>query len=454
MHHTNAEIFAFVLLDIGVIVIFARLFGRIAVKLGQPPVIGEIIAGIALGPSLLGLLPGDPDKALFPNDVVPQLKIIAQLGLVLFMFLVGLELDRVLLRGRGRIAGAISLTSIIAPFGLGALLALLLYPQHSTVAGHEVSKLAMVLFLGVAMSITAFPVLARILSDRNLYRTSVGAFALASAAIDDILAWTLLALVVAVVNGQNGTEVVRIVALTAAFALFMYTIGQRLAALLESWYKRAGKLTPDLLSVILVGALASAWTTDRIGIHAIFGAFVFGTILPRHSEFVADIRGRLEQISMLLLLPLFFVVTGFDVNIGGLSAGGWAQLALILAVAISGKVGGAYVGARLSRLSHRHSLAIAVLINTRGLTELVILSIGKELGVLDGDMFTMMVLMALITTAMAGPLLEFIYPPKYIIRDTELEEQAAAAKSGTAAEQALEGEAPSTTTTERDSLTG
>ncbi|MBO0880122.1 MAG: cation:proton antiporter [Mycobacterium sp.] len=419
MNHNAAAVLPWVLLDLCIVLVAARIFGRIAVKLRQPPVIGEIVAGIALGPSLLGLLPGDLDKALFPADVILQLNILAQLGLVLFMFLLGLEMDVRLLRGRESVAAAISFPSIIAPFGLGALLALLLYPHHHTVDGHEVPKLAMVLFLGVAMSITAFPVLARILSDRRLQGTAIGTFALASAAIGDVIAWTLLALVVAVVKGGNPLEVLRTVALTTAFIVLMYTIGRRQTVRLEDTYRRAGKLKPDVLAMVLVGALISAWITDQIGIHAIFGAFMFGVVLPHNDGFVREILGRLEQVSVLLLLPLFFVVTGFIVNIGGLSASGWTQLSLIVAVAVSGKFIGAYIGARCSHLPQRPSLVIAVLMNTRGLTELVVLSIGKELNVLDGEMFSMMVLMALITTAMAGPLMDIVYPAEQILRDAE-----------------------------------
>jgi Kef-type K+ transport system membrane component KefB len=419
VNHSSAAVLSFILLDLCIVLVAARIFGYLAGKLRQPPVIGEILAGIVLGPSLLGLLPGHLNTALFPPDVIPHLNILAQVGLVLFMFLLGLEMDVTLLRGREGFAAAISLPSMIVSFGFGALLALLLYPYHHTVAGHEVPKLAMVLFLGVAMSITAFPVLARILSDRGIQKTPLGTFTLASAAIGDVIAWILLAFIVAVAKGGNSLEVLRTVALTGAFTIVMYTIGRRQAIRLENWYHRAGKLNPDLLVVVLVGALFSAWITDKIGIHPIFGAFMFGAIMPHHDDFVRDIVGRLQHVSVLLLLPLFFVVTGLSVNIGGLSAAGWAQLALVVGVAIAGKFIGAYTGARCSRLPQRYSLVIAVLMNTRGLTELVVLSIGKELGVLDAELFSMMVLMALITTAMAGPLMDIIYPAKRILRDAE-----------------------------------
>lgn len=427
MKHSAAEVFAYVLLDISVIIVVARIFGRVARALRQPAVVGEIVAGIALGPSLLGALPGNLDAHLFPLDVVPYLKILAQLGLVLFMFIVGLELEVALIRGRERVAGSISLASIVVPFALGAAATLILHPLHDEVNGKPVPLVGLMLFMGVAMSITAFPVLARILADRGMHRTTVGALALASAAVDDILAWTLLAFVVAVVKGGSPLEVVRIVVSSAAFAAFMFVVARPLLVRLLEWYRKAGRLTPDILAVILVGVLMSAYVTEEIGIHAIFGAFLFGTILPRTGAqaLTREILERLEQICVLLLLPIFFVVTGFGVNVAGLSGSGWWQLLLVLAVAIVGKFVGAFAGARLQRMPMQQSAAIAVLMNTRGLTELVILSIGVELAVLDQDLFTMMVLMALVTTAIAEPLLRVVYPDKAIERDIEAAAKAA-----------------------------
>ena len=426
MKHSGAEVFAFVLIDIAVIIVVARLFGRAARYVRQPAVVGEIVAGIALGPSLLGALPGDLDGHLFPPDVVPYLKVLASLGLVLFMFIVGLELDVALIRGRERTAGTISLLSIVFPFALGAAATLILHPLHDHVIGEggkekAVPMLALTLFMGVAMSITAFPVLARILADRKMHRTTVGVLALASAAVDDIIAWTLLAFVVAVVKGGSPLEVVKIVVMSAVFAGVMFTVVRPLLVRLLGWYKRSGRVTPDILAVVLVGVLVCAFITAKIGIHEIFGAFLFGAILPREGahEMTQEILEKLEQMSVLLLLPLFFVVTGFGVNIVGLTGSAPLQLLLILAVAIGGKFIGAYGGARLQRMPRQQSGAIAILMNTRGLTELVILSVGKELGVLDTELFTMMVLMALITTALADPLLRIVYPEKAIQRDIE-----------------------------------
>ncbi|MBA2555274.1 MAG: cation:proton antiporter, partial [Geodermatophilaceae bacterium] len=421
-----AEIAAFVLLDIAVIIIVARLFGRAARLIRQPAVIGEIVAGIALGPSLLGALPGDLDLELFPAQVRPYLFILAQLGLILFMFIVGLELDVGLIRGRERVAGAISLCSVVLPFALGAGLTLILHPLHDEVAGESVSLLALALFIGVAMSITAFPVLARILGDRGMHRTPAGVLALACAAFDDILAWTLLAFVVAVSKGESPFDVVRIVGLTGLFAAAMFLGVKPLLRRLTLWYQAAGRLSPDVLAVVLIGVLLSGYATDKIGIHSIFGAFIFGAIMPREgaAELTREILERLEQVSVLLLLPVFFVIAGLGVDVGGLGVSGLWQLALILLVAIGGKFAGAFTGARMLGLPPRQASVIGVLMNTRGLTELVILQIGRDLGVLDGELFTMLVLMALVTTAMTEPLLRLVYPERMLRRDIEAAERA------------------------------
>ena len=420
------HIAALVFIDIAIIMIVARVFGRAARAVGQPAVVGEIIAGIALGPSLLGLLPGDLDQRLFPPEVLPYLSVLAQLGLVLFMFIVGLELDMLLIRGREKLAGTISASSVVLPFALGAGLALLLYPSHDETATGPVTPLALALFLGVAMSITAFPVLARILTDRGMHRTSTGVLALACAAVDDIIAWTLLAFVVAVVAGNGPLDVLRIIALTAVFAAAMFGLVRPALRRLNTWYARAGRLTPDILAVVLIGVLVSAYITEIIGIHAIFGAFIFGAIMPRQgaADMTREILERLEQVSVLLLLPLFFVVTGLSTNVGGITGSGLWQLALILVVAIGGKFVGAYLGARVMKVPRRQSTAIGVLMNTRGLTELVILNVGKQLGVLDDELFTMMVLMALITTAMTGPLLKRVYSDRVLQRDIAAAERA------------------------------
>ncbi|MCW2883270.1 MAG: Kef-type transport system rane component-like protein [Streptosporangiaceae bacterium] len=408
------------LLDLVVVLALARLLGAGAKLLGQPPVIGEILAGILLGPSLLGSswlgsswLGFSPGGELFPADVRPALKALADVGLVLFMFVVGMELDQKLVRGKGRVAAGVSLGSTLLPFALGCGVALWLADRH---APHG-KTLAFVLFFGAAMSATAFPVLARILTDRGMQRTELGGLALASAAVIDVLAWTALAVVVALA-GTAGNEQWH-VALAVPYALVMlFAVRPLLRRLLPS-YQRSGRLTPGLLALVLIGLFTSAWATEWMQIHFIFGAFLFGAVMPREGaeRLGHEILERLEQLAVLLLLPMFFVVSGLAVDLTKLDLGAVGVLAVILVVAVAGKLAGAYAGARLTGVPHRRSAALATLINTRGLTEIVILTVGLQKGVLDNELFSLMVVMALVTTAMTGPLLRWIYPDRRIARD-------------------------------------
>ncbi|MGY1616687.1 cation:proton antiporter [Geodermatophilus sp. SYSU D00691] len=427
MEREIPEIIAYVFIDLAVIMVIARVFGRLAVKVGQPAVVGEIIAGILLGPTLLGALPGDLDTLLIPADIRPFLNVLAQLGLVLFMFLVGLEVDLSFIRGREKIAVSVSLASIALPFGLGFLLATYLHDKHDVVGGEEVTFLAFALFLGVAMSITAFPVLARILAERNMHRIPTGVLALACAAVDDVLAWSLLAIVVAIVAATSFTGVIQILGFSIVFAIVMFTVVKRLLKGLVTRYERFGQLTPDMMALVLIGILTSAWVAEEIGVHFIFGAFVFGVIMPRQgaAKLTHDITDRLEQVSVLLLLPVFFVVTGASVDVGAVGLSGVWELFLILLVAIAGKFIGAFVAARAQRVPRRQATALGVLMNTRGLTELVILNIGMQLGVLDGEMFTLMVIMAVVTTVMTSPLLTLVYPKRVLERDIAAAEREA-----------------------------
>jgi len=419
------DIILFVFLDVAVVVAAARLAGQLFQRLGQPAVVGEIVAGIALGPTVLGLLPGDLHLALFPAEVRDYLKVLAQIGLVLFMFIVGLEVDLSTVRRRRATAMTVSLTSIVLPFSLGALLAVHLHAHHDVFTNKDgsttpVGFLPFALFLGAAMSITAFPVLARILTERRMHRTPTGVLALACAAIDDVLAWSLLAVVVAVgASGGDYLKVVKILGFTAAFALVMFLIVRPLLARLVPWYERARRLTSDMLAIVLVLLLASAFVTEKIEVHAIFGAFVLGTAMPRRGAagLTRAILERVEQLSLLLLLPVFFVVTGLQVNVGAVGPTGLVELVLILAVAIGGKFLGAFLAARARRVPRRQAGALGLLMNTRGLTELVILSVGVDLKILDQNLFTLMVLMALVTTAMATPLLNIVYPDRMVRRD-------------------------------------
>lgn len=408
------------------VIVAARLMGALARRLRQPPVVGEIIGGIALGPTLLGLFPGRLDQLLFPTDIRPFLTVIANLGLIIFMFIVGLELDTTLIRGKERIAGVISISSILLPMTMGLILAQALYASYAgpgigAGAGDHIARLPFGLFIGSAMSITAFPVLARILVDRGMYRTALGSLTLASAAVDDILAWALLAVVLAVV--RTGTflswDFPRVLGLSLAFGAVMWLVVRPNLARLVPAYERLGRLTPNLASVVLIGFLLSSFVTARIGIHHILGAFAFGAVMPRERAhgLTLELLERLEQISVLLLLPVFFVTTGLNVNISSLSLKAVGVLLVVLAVACAGKFVGATAAARLQGIGLRRAAAIGTLMNTRGLTELIVLTVGRENGVLNDELFTIMVVMAVVTTVITEPALRLFYPDELLARD-------------------------------------
>ncbi|THJ02623.1 cation/H(+) antiporter, partial [Nocardioides sp.] len=410
-----------ILAQLALIIVVARLAGIAAGKVGIPPVVGEIFAGVLLGPSLLGV---EFSNTLFPLDTRPFLSLLASIGLVLFMFVVGLELDVSLVKGRGRVAASVSVMSIVLPFTMGVGLAKLLDDLRP--AGADFLPFA--LFMGAAMSITAFPVLARILTDRRMHRTETGGLALACAATDDVLAWTLLAVVIGIAGGaDHGHGPSWVIYLAVPFALVAIFVVRPLLTTLTSMYRKAGELTPTILSIVLVGLLLFATATEYLGVHYIFGAFLFGAILPHEdaAKLRHEILVRLEQISVLLLLPVFFLVSGLKVDLRGLSLENLVQLVAILAVAIVGKYVGAYVGARSAGVPHWQANALGILMNTRGLTELVILNVGLELGLLSQELFTMMVVMALVTTVMTGPLLGFAYPARRVARDIAEAERAA-----------------------------
>ena len=404
------------LADLALIILLARLLGAIAKRIGQPPVLGEIIAGILLGPTLWH---GTITATLFPTALRNPLSALANLGLVFFMFVVGYELDLRLIRGRERVAVSVSIGSIVLPLTLGAALGAWLAHRHHV---HHVA--AFVLFLGTAMSVTAFPVLARILADRGLHRTRIGGLALASAAVDDVLAWTLLAIVITVA-GTGGNQL-RLV-LAPVYAAAMILVVRPLLRMLADVYQRQGRLTPDVLAAVLTGLLLSSYATDWMGVKTIFGAFLFGMIMPREpfGALREEILERLEQVSVLVLLPVFFVVAGLSVNLSTVGFSGLTELVLIMVVAVAGKFGGAYVGGRLSGVRGRQAGVLAALMNTRGLTEIVILTVGLQLHILDKELYSLMVVMAIGTTAMAGPLLRFIYPPGMMQRDLAEADRAA-----------------------------
>ncbi|KUJ68420.1 hypothetical protein ACZ90_19325 [Streptomyces albus subsp. albus] len=391
---------AVVMADIALVLLTGALVMGLARRLKQPPVIGEIAVGIALGPSLLGLLPGDLPQHLFPADARPMLSVVSQLGLLLFMFLAGWELDATLMRNRGAVLGMAS-SAMAVPFALGAGLGALLVGHYSGDRGDA----AFVLYLGTAMSITAFPVLARILSDTGMNRTPVGATAMVCAAVGDVLAWCLLVLVTAVAEASGPGRLVEVVLLTALYGLVMALVVRPL--LHRGLLYGDRRLTSGrLFTVVAAGVLLSSYVTSWIGTHAIFGAFAFGMAMPRElrRELRESIALPLEKTST-LLLPVFFIITGLSVDLTSLGWSGFAVLLAVLAVATGGKLLGSMVPARLSGLSWREAGAFGLLMNTRGLTELVILGVGRQLGVIDSRLFAVMVVMALVTTGMAGPLL-------------------------------------------------
>ena len=396
---------ATMLAGIAFVLLLGALLARLAGRLRQPAVIGEIVAGILLGPSVLGHLPGNLPDRLFPADVRPLLSAVAQVGLVLFMFLIGWEFEKRLLRPNKRVAVSVAVCSVGLAFSLGVALGAVLHARHDEVAGQQVPFAAFVMFMGAAMSVTAFPVLARILSDNRLTHTRVGALALACAAVDDLLAWCLLAYVSALVTARGAEDLARIAVLSAGYiAVLVVLVRPLLAALVTRW-AHAGQWN-RLLVVLCAGAFLSAYATTWIGIHAVFGAFLFGFIMPSEPalSLAQHVHRPLEHISV-VLLPVFFIVTGLNVDIGGLRPPQMLELTAIIAVAVTGKLVGTILPTRLLGLPWRESLALGLLMNTRGLTELIILNVAVTLGVLDQQMFTMMVIMALVTTTLAGPLL-------------------------------------------------
>ncbi|HEY3566926.1 MAG TPA: cation:proton antiporter [Thermoanaerobaculia bacterium] len=391
------------LLQVVLIVAAARGLGFLFRKIGQPPVIGEIIAGILLGPSLLGAVAPSAQAFLFPASSMDALRMLSQIGVILFMFVVGIELDVEHLRQKADAAVLVSHASIAVPFFLGTASALVIYRR---LAPDGIPFSAFALFLGVTMSITAFPVLARILNDRRMSRSFLGSTALACAAVDDATAWCLLALVVAIVkaNGLGGAALT--VVLTVLFVAGMILVVRpRMSRLLRDLPQSQGG-SVGLLAVLFTFIFASALCTEVIGIHALFGAFLAGVCMPPDSHLRQFLRARLETFSSVLLLPLFFAFTGLRMQIGLVKGWeSWAICAGLIVVAIAGKLGGGMLAARWTGMSWGDSFSLGTLLNARGLVELIVLNLGYDLGILSPQVFAMLVLMALVTTFMTGPLL-------------------------------------------------
>jgi Kef-type K+ transport system membrane component KefB len=391
-----------VLLALVVIIVVARILGALFRRLNLPQVMGEVVAGILLGPSFLGWLAPEVASQILPVNTAPYLALISQVGVVLYMFLVGLDLDLELLQERTQAVIAISHASIVLPFLSGAAIALWLYPRYSA---SSVSFTTFALFIGVAMSITAFPVLARILTDRGMQKTRLGVLALACAAVNDVVAWCLLAVVISVAHAQTGSLLFTLFT-TIGFILFVLLVAKQGALRLVRWQTAKGRTTQDMFAVVCAALLLSALLTERTGIHALFGAFLLGTVIPHNSVLARDIREKCEDLVVVLLLPVFFVFTGMRTQIGLVhGTRDWLACILIIGVASLGKFGGSFLVARWTGSDWREAASMGVLMNTRGLMELIVLNVGLDLRVLSPVLFTMFVIMAVATTLVTTPIL-------------------------------------------------
>jgi Kef-type K+ transport system membrane component KefB len=396
-------------LQITVILAVCRLMGSLFRKFHQPRVVGEMFAGILLGPSLLGWISPQFSAYLFPPSSLGFLNALSQVGVVIFMFLVGLGINPKELKHQGHAAVLVSHVSITAPFVLASLLALYLYPRLSD---DSVSFTNFALFMGAAMSVTAFPVLARILIERNMMNSGLGTVAIACAAVDDVTGWCILAYIVVLIRAAHQTTSIWVtLGGILLFAVAMIYGVRFLLRGLERSFRKRGEISENRMAFLLLLALASALCTERLGIHLLFGSFLMGAIMPKEPKFVRYVLDRFETITITLLLPLFFAFTGLRTNVGLLKGSAmWFYCALIILVATAGKLGGSTIAGRLSGMPLREAAGLGTLMNTRGLMELVILNIGLDIKVISPALFSMMVLMALFTTFMTTPVLELICP--------------------------------------------
>jgi Kef-type K+ transport system membrane component KefB len=416
MLHNLQDPLAILLAQIVTIIIVARFFGWVFKKIGQPTVIGEIIAGIVLGPSLLGMYFPEFSATLFPVESLGNLKFLSQIGLILFMFVIGMELDLKVLKNKANEAVVISHASIIFPFALGIGLAYFVYESF---APEGVKFLSFALFMGIAMSITAFPVLARIVQERGLQKTRLGAIAITCAAADDITAWSLLAVVIAIVKAGTFVSSLYIIGLAVVYVLAMLFIVKPFLKRIGDLYTSKDTLVKPVVAIFFLTLIISSYATEVIGIHALFGAFMTGAIMPDVPKFRTIFIEKVEDVSLILLLPLFFVFTGLKTEIGLINDPYlWKVTGFIVLVAVVGKFFGSALAAKFVGQSWKDSFTIGALMNTRGLMELIVLNIGLELKVLTPEVFTMMVIMALVTTFMTGPALDFI---NFIFKDNEAE---------------------------------
>jgi Kef-type K+ transport system membrane component KefB len=397
----GADALLHVLIALAAVIVVGQVLAKLFVYIHQPPVIGEVVAGILLGPSLLGV---QTSELILPQSVAPYLSIIAQFGIILYMFLVGLELNAGLLRRRAQTTFAISQAGIVVPFILGTLISLYLYPRLSSA---EVSFTNFALFLGVAMSITAFPVLARILADSGIIRTELGVVAIGCAAIGDVTAWCMLAIVVGVAKAEVDHGIVVVAGAAAYIAAILLIARPLVKKIVLRWSNE--RLPREAVTIVFVTLLVSAIATEAIGIHAIFGAFLLGAIIPHTSAVARAFTQQLENLVTVLLLPAFFALTGMRTRIDLVSGlDQWLICGLIILVASFGKFGGTITAARFTGVSWRDSAALGTLMNTRGLMELIVLNVGFELKIISPTLYSMMVLMALVTTMATSPILRLL----------------------------------------------
>jgi Kef-type K+ transport system membrane component KefB len=402
------------ILQIGVIIGVSRLVAVLFQKFHQPKVMGEMFAGIMLGPSFLGWVAPHLSASLFPPLSLGYLNALSQVGVVIYMFLVGVALNPKSLREHGHTAVLTSHVSIIVPFLLGAALALLLYPRF---CDDSIGFTGFALFMGAAMSITAFPVLARILTDRGMVGTKLGSLAIACAAVDDVTGWCILAYIVVLVRagGHASTPLWLTVGGLAAFLLIMVYGGRRLLRRFGVACREQGQLSENALALLVVVVLASAVITEHLGLHLVFGAFLAGVIMPKGKKFVRFILDKFETPTVVVLLPLYFAFTGLRTSVRVISnAEMWFFCLIIIVVAIAGKLGGSMVAARSAGSGWREAAGLGILMNARGLMELVILNVGLDIGVISPSLYSMMVVMALVTTFMTTPLLERVYPLRLV----------------------------------------
>ena len=401
------------ILQIIVILMVSRVIGAVFCLIRQPRVVGEMFAGILLGPSLLGRLAPEVTAFLFPPSSLGYLNALSQVGLIIFMFLVGMGINTEELKSQRHFTVLTSHVSIVVPFVLGASLSLYLYPRLSD---SSVSFTNFGLFMGTAMSITAFPVLARILTERNMLRTRLGTAAIACAAVDDVTGWCILAYVVLLIRATASSISIWITMVgMSAFTLVMIYVGRHLLRRFGTIYRERGVLSENGIAAILILVLISALFTEWLGVHLLFGAFLMGTIMPKDEMFVRYIHDRFETVSVTLLLPLFFAFTGLRMSVALIeSEEMWLYCGLITIAAIAGKLGGSMVAAWFAGLPLREAAGLGLLMNTRGLMELVVLNIGLDVKVISPTLFSMMVMMALLTTFMTTPLLGLVCPDEMI----------------------------------------